>query len=100
MPRSPNAAFFHHRYSLFIFIVFSFYTGGFLVLLPWISWIWENNYFLYRFPEIRTVVLNPFFRGAISGLGLLNVLIGVEEIIRHRQRKAALEPKPTLSIKE
>lgn len=50
--------------------------GLVLVLLPW-SDIWEVNYFLYQYPVLGFVVKNPFLRGAISGLGIMNVLMAL-----------------------
>ena len=47
-----------------------------LILVPW-SDIWEANYFLYQYPGLGIFVKNPFLRGAISGLGLINVLLSV-----------------------
>ena len=47
-----------------------------LILVPW-SDIWEANYFLYQYPALGILIKNPFLRGAISGLGLINVLLSV-----------------------
>jgi hypothetical protein len=47
-----------------------------LILVPW-SDIWEANYFLYQYPALAILLKNPFVRGAISGLGLMNVLLSV-----------------------
>jgi hypothetical protein len=55
-------------------------VGGFLMLLPWLRF-WENNALLYLFPSLRPVVANPFLKGAILGLGLVNLLIGLHEIL-------------------
>jgi hypothetical protein len=51
--------------------------GILLVLLPWSSF-WDVNYFLNRFPALILLVLNPYVRGAISGLGILNALMAIE----------------------
>ena len=42
--------------------------------------IWEHNALLASFPLLRGVFLNYFFRGAVSGLGLANLILGVWEI--------------------
>lgn len=50
-----------------------------LILLPW--WppdVWEANYFLYQYPTLGLFANNPFVRGAISGLGLMNVFLALE----------------------
>jgi hypothetical protein len=58
-----------------------------LILVPW-SDIWEANYFLYQYPALGVFLKNPFLRGAISGLGFMNVLLSLEAF-RHRTLSAA-----------
>ena len=48
-----------------------------LILVPW-SEVWDMNYFLYQYPALAFLVRNFFLRGAISGLGLLNILFALE----------------------
>jgi hypothetical protein len=50
--------------------------GLVLILAPW-SNAWETNFFLYQYPGLGTLLTNPFLRGAISGLGLVNVLLSI-----------------------
>ena len=58
-----------------------------LILVPW-SDIWETNYFLYQYPALGLFLKNPFLRGAISGLGFMNVLLSLEGF-RHRSAATA-----------
>jgi hypothetical protein len=60
--------------------------GLVLILVPW-SEIWETNYFLYQYPSLLFFVNNPFIRGAISGLGIMNVFLALEAF---RRRAAAV----------
>ena len=48
-----------------------------LILLPW-SHFWELNYFLNSYPSLIPVLLNPYLRGAISGLGLVDAVLAIE----------------------
>lgn len=50
--------------------------GLVLILVPWSS-IWEANYFLLQYPYLGFFLKNPFLRGAISGLGFMNVLLSI-----------------------
>jgi hypothetical protein len=59
--------------------VFFFEAGLVLVVLPW-SRYWDQNYFAQLLPSLHTVLDNHFVRGAVSGLGLVNLLAGVAEI--------------------
>lgn len=90
-PHTPRS---FHRYMVAVYLFFSFYVGLLLTLLPWVPWVWEKNYFLYTFPALQSVVLNPFFRGLISGLGLLNVIAGIEEAVHQHQLRKSRSRNP------
>lgn len=55
--------------------------GLLLILLPW-SGVWEANYFLNRYPALIPIMLNPYLRGAISGLGLIDAALAAEAFRR------------------
>ena len=59
--------------------VFFFEAGLVLVILPW-SGYWERNYFAQLIPWLQTFLVNDFVRGAVSGLGLVNVLAAIGEL--------------------
>jgi hypothetical protein len=61
------------------FILFCLEIGLFLVFAPW-SALWEHNFLLGYVPLLRGLILNNFFRGAVSGLGIVDVLIGLSEL--------------------
>jgi len=54
-------------------------TGAILFYLPWTS-IWEKNYFLSHFPSLMRILLHPSFRGAVSGLGVLDIFAAINMI--------------------
>ena len=58
-------------------------AGIFLLLLPWM-YLWDNNYLVYRYPDLRPLVTNYFLKGAVIGLGIVNLVIGFQEIHRIR----------------
>lgn len=63
-------------------------------MLPW-SPFWERNYFGYAMPSLQFVLSNPFVRGAVSGLGLLNLAAGIAELSSmFSTRERAVEPRP------
>jgi hypothetical protein len=62
------------------FILFCFEIGLFLVFVPW-STLWEHNALLLYLP-LRGLVMNNFFRGAVSGLGMIDVFLGLGELTR------------------
>ena len=67
--------------------VLVFQIGVLLLYLPW-SGFWEQNYFVQRFPDLlRPIVLNTFVRGAVSGLGALDIFIALAMIFQRGGRK-------------
>lgn len=62
-----------------LLVVVAFEMGVLLLYLPW-SIYWEQNFFLNHYPALRSVVLHPSFRGAISGIGILDILLAVRSI--------------------
>jgi hypothetical protein len=59
--------------------VFFIEVGLLLMVLPW-SALWERNYFVYAWPALEPLFTSPFFRGAITGVGLLNLVAGAFEM--------------------
>ena len=62
-----------------LLVVICFEMGALLLYLPW-SVFWEQNFFLNHFPSLIRVVLHPSFRGAISGIGVLDILLALSFI--------------------
>jgi hypothetical protein len=63
-----------------VLVTFFVEVGLLLMVLPW-SAFWERNYFVYAVPVLEPLFTSPFFRGAISGLGLLNLGAAVSELL-------------------
>ncbi len=74
----------------FLYVLYCFEVGVFLLIFPWSS-IWDQNSLLSHYPDLKLIILNNFFRGAVSGLGLANLLLGFWEVARFNGyfRKAA-----------
>jgi hypothetical protein len=62
--------------------------GLVLILVPW-SEIWDVNYFLYQYPSLGLFAKNPYLRGAISGLGVMNVFLALEAFRRRTSAVAS-----------
>jgi len=61
-------------------IAFFFEIGFALLVVPWSSF-WDRNYFAEAVPFIHALITNNFVRGAVSGLGLVNIFAGLAEIV-------------------
>lgn len=91
------------RLSVIFYIILCFEIGLFLTVLPW--WPqgmwgisdWGNNYFLLYAARktgiqgLQAVVASGWVRGAVSGVGLLNLGIAFWEIFHFKQTVSALQ---------
>jgi hypothetical protein len=68
-------------------ILLCFEMGALLLYLPW-SMYWDQNYFLSHFPSLIPVLLHPSFRGGVSGLGVLDILLAIN-LMTHRRPVAS-----------
>jgi hypothetical protein len=64
-----------------VFMLFCLEIGFVLLVLPWTA-LWDNNYFFSLTPQWNPFWLSSYLRGAISGVGLVNLWIGVHEAWR------------------
>ncbi|HWW88022.1 MAG TPA: hypothetical protein VNZ26_30700 [Vicinamibacterales bacterium] len=48
-------------------------------MLPW-SAFWERNYFAEAWPTLQPILTNNFLRGAVTGLGVVNLFAGFAEL--------------------
>jgi hypothetical protein len=95
MGRHPAPTGWVHRLSAVLFIVFCFELGLFLLIYPWTD-AWAQNYFSWLAADRSHSAWhefwnNTYFRGALSGVGLVNVWIAVTEVFRMFARRAGRE---------
>ena len=92
------------RLSVIFYIVLCLEIGIVLTILPWIphNWLglglgdWGNNYFLLLASHktgygLQRFISSGWVRGAVSGIGVLNVAMAVWEIINFRKTVRALD---------
>jgi hypothetical protein len=75
----------YYKLGIFLFIVVCFEVGAFLAVFPWTPQ-WDSNSLANLFPFLRDLWPSSYFRGALSGLGLLNIYISLGEVSRLRSR--------------
>jgi hypothetical protein len=69
-------------------------TGLLLVLIPW-SAFWERNYFLQWSEALKAMLTSNYTRGAVSGLGLVNVWAALAELADMFGRQSTHPPPDT-----
>ena len=72
------------RLSLFVLVMFCVYLGVLVMVLPWWTRVWDHNMFIQARPWLATLLHNGAVRGIVSGLGLLDIWIGVSEAVHYR----------------
>jgi predicted membrane-bound spermidine synthase len=97
------------KLSVIFYIILCLEIGLVLTLLPWIPQgtlglsDWGNNYFLLYAARktglysLQTVVASGWVRGAVTGIGILNLGIAFWEIFHFNQSVRALQASATES---
>ena len=81
----PRPAFhWYQKVSAVVFITFCLEIGMYLLIVPW-SESWDGNYFSEVLPQMKDWWDNLYVRGAVSGLGAVNLYISLSEIFRLRR---------------
>ncbi|HJZ63268.1 MAG TPA: hypothetical protein VKD70_03045 [Candidatus Acidoferrum sp.] len=77
-----------------ILIVLCLEMGAFLLYLPW-SNFWEQNFFLRHLPlALRLFLLHSAFRGIVSALGVLDILVAIS-MIQPKAGSQNVPPSPS-----
>jgi len=90
------------RLSVIFYIILCLEIGIVLTVLPWVphGWLglsdWSNNYFLLLAAHkagygIQRWVASGWVRGAVSGIGILNLGMGIWELINFRHTVRTLD---------
>jgi hypothetical protein len=77
-------------------VAFFVEVGLLLLVVPWSSY-WERNYFGTLWPALRPWLVSNYVRGAVSGLGLVNLLAGIADllpVVLPRVTHTALDDEP------
>jgi hypothetical protein len=54
-------------------------VGLVLLVVPW-SPFWDRNYFVQMWPALETLTRSNLIRGAVSGLGVVNLWAAMSEL--------------------
>ena len=97
------------KLTVIFFIILCLLLGLYLTLLPWVSFgvigDWGDNFLLAfvadkaNLPVLRQTVASGWIRGAVTGLGVLNLLLAFWEIAHFKQSVQMLEGRELKSDK-
>jgi hypothetical protein len=86
------------KLTIIFFILICFEIGVLLIILPWVpNPSWGENYLLVlaadnlHWPSLAMAIKSGYVRGAVTGLGVLNILLGVWEIINFKKTARAFQ---------
>jgi hypothetical protein len=72
------------RAELLLYVILRIYVGVIVIVLPWTP-LWTDNNWINYFPRVSALLMHGAVRGIISGLGVLNLYIAVDEAIHYRE---------------
>jgi len=73
------------RLELFLRVAVRLYLGIFVLLLPWWPRFWDDNPVFRLLPRLGEFATYGSVRGIVSGFGLLNLWIALQEAIHYRE---------------
>ncbi|MGI8811631.1 MAG: hypothetical protein ACR2IH_03780 [Pyrinomonadaceae bacterium] len=87
------------KLTVIFFIILCLLLGFYLILSPWDTLFgnWSENYLLVvvtdkaGLPFIQKAVASNWFRGAVTGLGVVNLVIGFWEAAHFNQSVAMVK---------
>ena len=69
---------------LVVRVIFLIEVGMVLTVSPWTP-VWSQNSLLTAHPALRDFLAQGFVRGAFTGLGLVNIWMGIWEAVQYRE---------------
>jgi hypothetical protein len=82
----PDTPVWLQRLFMIVYVVFCLQLGIWMILLPWND-AWLNNSLLVHWPALHHLWEHPFVRGAVSGIGFLDIWLGISEAVHYRDRR-------------
>jgi hypothetical protein len=72
------------RAELYLRVLLRMYIGLAVCYAPWSKMFWDQNPLFMHFPTLSIYAANGAVRGLVSGLGLLNLWIAFQDVLRFR----------------
>src|ERR1700735_3557495 len=92
-PRAPHAPppapVWLQRLSLIVLVLFCFYIGGLLTILPWSPRYFDSHACLRAHPGVAAFLGKSWMRGILSVIGLIDIWIGVSELMHYKDYRPA-----------
>jgi hypothetical protein len=74
------------RLAIISTVIICCWIGFVLAALPWLPQ-WTENSLINDFPNLRWLLGTGFVRGLVTGIGVLDLWIGISEAVHYRDRR-------------
>jgi hypothetical protein len=71
------------RIALVIEVMIWIELGMILVFVPW-KRVWTDNALILNYPQLREFLGMNFIRGAVTGIGLLDLWVGISRAVYYK----------------
>jgi hypothetical protein len=75
------------RIELLLRVMLRMYIGLAVCYAPWSPVFWDQNPLFLQYPTLAAIAANGAVRGIVSGLGLLNLWVALQDILGRREMK-------------
>jgi len=75
------------RIELLLRVMLRMYIGLAVCYAPWSRVFWDQNPLFLQFPMLGGLAASGSVRGVISGLGLLNLWVALQDILGRREMR-------------
>jgi len=72
------------RIEMLLRVMLRMYIGLAVCYAPWSPAFWDQNPLFLQYPTLSNIAANGAVRGIVSGLGLLNLWIALQDILGRR----------------
>jgi hypothetical protein len=76
------------RSMMIVFVAFCIEIGLVMITAPWVPHLWDENGLVMAYPQLRAFLAHNFVRGAVTGMGILDIWYGIYEAVHYH------DPKP------
>lgn len=73
------------RAAMMVYVMFCVILGMYLIVLPWSRWFDSGS--ITQWPAAQRILQHGFVRGAVSGLGLIDIWLGLSEAVNYHDRR-------------
>jgi hypothetical protein len=87
-PDDPPIPVWMQRANIVMKFLICVWLGMVVSVLPWTP-AWSDNSLILSLPNLRAIVTLDFVKGVITGIGIIDIWIGIWEAVHYRDQRPA-----------